>query len=397
MKNILKIITIFLLFFTLNVKALEFDITSKNAILYNLDSNEVLYEKLSDEKVQIASLTKLMTALITVENVDDINRQIIITSEDLRGLTENNLVTAGFTLGQSVTYKDLLYGLLLPSGADAATALSRNVSDTFIDLMNEKAVKLKMNSTHFSNVIGLDDENNYSTAKDLSILYKEVLKSDILKEIITSKEYTTSDGSLTFKSTISRNANKYGIDVHYILGGKTGTTDGAGLCLASIASENEVNYMLITLGAIYDKKAPHHIEDAKVIYDYFIQNYSNQKIVDKTVSYKTLKTKYLKEDKIKLYPKEDIVKYLPNNYDKNDVKYKYDGVEEVDIFTNKKLGELKIYYKDELINTQKVKLNTKIHFDLFKFLKGNIIYILAIITILFIIIKILLRKKSIKK
>lgn len=397
MKNILKIITIFLLFFTLNVKALEFDITSKNAILYNLDSNEVLYEKLSDEKVQIASLTKLMTALITVENVDDINRQIIITSEDLRGLTEKNLVTAGFTLGQSVTYKDLLYGLLLPSGADAATALSRNVSDTFIDLMNEKAVKLKMNSTHFSNVIGLDDENNYSTAKDLSILYKEVLKSDILKEIITSKEYTTSDGSLTFKSTISRNANKYGIDVHYILGGKTGTTDGAGLCLASIASENEVNYMLITLGAIYDKKAPHHIEDAKVIYDYFIQNYSNQKIVDKTVSYKTLKTKYLKEDKIKLYPKEDIVKYLPNNYDKNDVKYKYDGVEEVDIFTNKKLGELKIYYKDELINTQKVKLNTKIHFDLFKFLKGNIIYILAIITILFIIIKILLRKKSIKK
>ena len=395
MKNILKIITLFLLFFTLNAKALEFDISSKNVLLYNLDSNEVLYEKQSDEKVQIASLTKLMTALITVENVEDINRQVIISNEDLNGLTEQNLVTAGFTLGQTVTYKDLLYGLLLPSGADAATALSRNISDSFIDLMNEKAVKLKMNNTHFSNVIGLDDENNYSTAKDLSTLYKEVLKSDILKEIITSKEYTTSDGSLTFKSTISRNANKYGIDVHYILGGKTGTTDGAGLCLASIASENEVNYMLITLGATYDKKTPHHIEDAKVIYDYFIQNYSNQKIVDKTVSYKTLKTKYLKEDKVKLYPKEDIVKYLPNDFDKKDVKFEYDGVEEIDIFTKKNIGNLKIYYMDKLIDTQKVKLKDKLHFDLFKFLKGNIIYIISSIIILFIIIKII--KKSINK
>lgn len=386
MKKIL--LTFCIIFTTFNVSALEID--SKNAIMYNLDNGEILFEKDSNQRIQIASLTKIMTALITLENIDDIDKQVVITYNDLKGLQEENLVTAGFTVGQIVTYRDLLYGLLLPSGADAAMTLSRNVSDNFIDMMNEKASKLKMKDTHFTNAIGLDDENNYSSAKDLSILFKKTLENKIFKEIITSKNYTTSDGKLNFKSTIVKNANKYGIDISYLLGGKTGTTDGAGLCLASIAFANDVNYMLITLGAPYDKVRPHHIDDAKVVYDYFINNYSNQKVVDKKVVYKTLKTKYLKEDKIKLYPNEDIIKYLPNNYDKNDVKYIYKGVKEVNIFTGKKLGELKIYYKKELLSKQKIILKSKMHFSIYKFIKENIIYI---VIVLVFILSIMIKKK----
>lgn len=391
-----KVLFILLLFFTFNVSALELDISSKNAILYNLDSDEVLYEKGVSDRIPIASLTKIMTALITLENIDDLDRQVIITYDDLKGLVEENLVTAGFTVGEALTYKDLLYGLLLPSGADAARALENNVSDSFIDLMNEKALKLNLKDTHFSNSIGLDSTDNYSSAHDMFLLFKEALKNNTFKEIITSKEYTTSDGRLTFKSTISRNASKYGIDVPYILGGKTGTTDGAGLCLASVAFSNDVNYLLVTLGAPYDKVSPHHIEDAKVIYDYFINNYSNQKIVDKKISYKSLKTKYLKEDEIKLYPSEDIYKYLPNNYDKNDIKYEYDGESEVNIFTKNNLGTLKIYYKDELLKKEKVLLKVKKEFDIGKFIKSNVLYILFI-TILFVFLRKVIKLKKCNK
>ena len=379
------IIILILIMIPYSVKALELNISSKNAILYNADSNEVLYEKDSQKKVQIASLTKIMTALVVIENTNDLDKQITITKDDFKGITEANLVTAGFTNGQVVTYRDLLYGLLLPSGADAAKALVRNTvgsEEEFIKLMNQKAEKLKLKNTHFSNVIGLDDENNYSTAEDLLIIFKEALKNKEFTEIIKTKEYKTTDGKLILKSTIQKNAKAFNIEVPYIQGGKTGTTSGAGLCLATIASEKETNYILITLGALYDKKAPHHIEDAKTIYDYFIQNYSNIKIVDKKKSFKTLKTKYAKEEKLKVYPEKDVIKYLPNNYNEKDIKYKYKGVEVVTPFTKEKLGIVKIYYKNKLIDTQNIYLKGKLHISIINIFKENILIIIGVILII---------------
>ena len=138
MKKILSLIIIFILFIG-KINALELNISSESAILYNLDSGEVLYEKNSDEVRQIASLTKIMTALVTIENVDNLDKQVILTKEDFAGLIEANAVQAGFTNGEVVTYKDLLYGLLLPSGADAAKAIARNVGgseENFINKMN---------------------------------------------------------------------------------------------------------------------------------------------------------------------------------------------------------------------------------------------------------------------
>ena len=392
MKKSLKILLISLIILIpTNIKALELDISSKNAILYNIDSKEIVYEKNAEDKVQIASLAKIMTAIITLENVDDLNKQIIMTKEDYKGVAEANLVTSGFTIGETVTYKDLLYGLLLPSGADAAKALARNIAgseENFIKLMNKKTKELKLKNTNFSNVIGLDDKNNYSSAKDLLIIFNEAIKNEEFKNIIKTKEYTSSDGKLTLKSTIQKNAKIFNIKVPYILGGKTGTTTGAGLCLATIASQDNINYILITLGATYDKKAPHHIEDAKTIYDYFMENYSNQKIVDKTKSFKEIKAKYSKESKIKLYPEKDIIKYLPNNYDKNDVKYEYNGIETVTPFTKEKLGTLKIYYKEDLLDNQTIYLKQKIPFSITNFIKENIIIAsLVTISIIIIIIK----------
>ena len=119
-----------------------------------------------------------------------------------------------------------------------------------------------------------------------------------------------------------------------------------------------------------------------------MENYSNQKIVDKTKSFKEIKAKYSKESKIKLYPEKDIIKYLPNNYDKNDVKYEYNGIETVTPFTKEKLGTLKIYYKEDLLDNQTIYLKQKIPFSITNFIKENIIIAsLVTISIIIIIIK----------
>lgn len=399
MKKILSLIIIFILFIG-KINALELNISSESAILYNLDSGEVLYEKNSDEVRQIASLTKIMTALVTIENVDNLDKQVILTKEDFAGLIEANAVQAGFTNGEVVTYKDLLFALLLPSGADAAKAIARNVGgseENFINKMNEKAKELNLKNTKFSTVIGLDDENNYSTAKEVSIIFKEALKNKTFKEIITTKEYQTSDGKLTFKSTIQSNAKRYEIDIPYVLGGKTGTTNGAGLCLATIAKANDVNYMLVTLGALYDKKAPHNIEDAKIVYDYFIENYSNKIIIDKDKPFKKIKVKYSNVEEINLYPNKSITKYLENNYNKDDIKLIYNGKKELTPFNKKeeKLGTLKIYYQDKLIDTQNIILNENINFNIISFIKEEIVIIsIVLILLILIIIKICMKKRT---
>ena len=399
MKKILSLIIIFILFIS-KINALELNISSESAILYNLDSGEVLYEKNSDEVRQIASLTKIMTALVTIENVDNLDKQVILTKEDFAGLIEANAVQAGFTNGEVVTYKDLLFALLLPSGADAAKAIARNVGgseENFINKMNEKAKELNLKNTKFSTVIGLDDKNNYSTAKEVSIIFKEALKNKTFKEIITTKEYQTSDGKLTFKSTIQSNAKRYEIDIPYVLGGKTGTTNGAGLCLATIAKANDVNYMLVTLGALYDKKAPHNIEDAKIVYDYFIENYSNKIIVDKDKSFKKIKVKYSNVEEINLYPNKSITKYLENNYNKDDIKLIYNGKKELTPLNKKeeKLGTLKIYYQDKLIDTQNIILNENISFNIISFIKEEIVIIsIVLILLILIIIKICMKKRT---
>ena len=401
MKKVLSFLLIFVLFIA-KTSALELDISSKNAILYNLDNGEVLYEKGADEKVSIASLTKIMTALVALENIDNIDEQIVLTKEDFEGLVEANAVQAGFTVGEVVTYKDLLYGLLLPSGADAAKALARNIAgseEAFIEKMNTKVAKLNLKSTHFSTVIGLDDSANFSTAKEVATIFKEALKNEQFKTIITTQNYTSSDGKIKFNSTIQSNAKKYNIEIPYVLGGKTGTTSDAGLCLATIAKENGVNYMLITLGATYDKKAPHNIEDAKTIYDYFIKNYGNQLVVNKEKSFMEIKTKYTDDETLKLYPTKNITLYLKNDYNKNGIKYVYNGKGEITPFDKKgeKLGTLNIYYQDKLLDTQDIILNKNLKFNLLSFIKEEFIkIIIAIVSIIIIISSIIMIRKKIK-
>ena len=266
-----KIIFFAICFFLFHsvIFASQLDISSTHAILYQLDENKILYEKKSDERTKIASITKLMTAIIVVENVKNLDEKVRLRQEDFFGLIEQNAATASFISGEEVTYRDLLYGLLLPSGADAAQALTRLVSNgekNFVEKMNQKAKKMGLLNTHFENATGFDSKNHYSTVKEVSQIFQYALKIPTLKKILTTNSYTTSNKRLTFSSTVL----KHKPIIPYLQGGKTGTTNGAGLCLASFAHMDGANFLLVTTGAPYDKKSPHNFQDAKTIYEYFI-------------------------------------------------------------------------------------------------------------------------------
>lgn len=400
MKRLLQIILIVILLFTSNVKA--FEINSKNAILINLNEDMVLYEKNSEENTKIASLTKIMTALVVLDKVENLDDKITLTNEDFKGLADAHAAVAGFKVGQTVSYRDLLYGLLLPSGADAALALVRNVAESnekFVELMNNKAKELKLENTIFVNSTGLDQEGQKSTVKDVSILFKYALKNKEFVKIIKSNSYTTSDQKITFKNGIKSKAKSIGMN--YLLGGKTGTTYDAGLCLATIASYNDVDYMLVTTNAPYPSNNPVNYLDAKTIYDYYMNNFSYKILVNKGDKLVTIKTKNSNPDEIIFKADKDIKKYLNNDYKKEDVKLKYEG-KNVLSYKNKKgekVGKVSIYYKDKKIDTVDIILKEKIKFNLKKYLRSNnnIIMIVVFIIIFFIFIKIKFKKKKRKK
>ena len=383
MKKIYAIILTFFISISF-VYAEEFDVSSKNIILYNLNDNTVLYNINEDEKVSIASLTKIMTSIVAIENINDLNEFVVIKNKDFEGL--NGYSKAGFKVNDKVTYLDLLYGILLPSGADAVNAIINNTLgyDSFINQMNELAKKIGMNNTSFSNPVGMDDENNYSSAKDVSILLSYALKNDTFKKIFTTKSYTTTNGIKLLRTV---DVYKNGLNTDEILGAKTGFTLDAGRCLASTANLNNVDYMLIVLGS-NPLNASSAIKDSLTIYDYYKDNYSYQKVLSKETEIKRLPIEKSKEKEYIIYGNDDIEMYLKNNAD---ITYEYDGVEKVKYNTKKGalLGKINIYNGDNLLASLDVHLDKNIKYN------PSIIIIILTIILLYMFWKIV--KKLLKR
>ena len=179
MKKILMFLCCFFVF-TTNILALE--INSSNAVVYNLNEDEIVFEKNSNEVISIASLTKIMTTIVAIENIKNLDEKVTIKSRDFVTLYEEGASLAGFEVGQTVTYRDLLYGTFLPSGAEATQALAFNLTgsiESFVELMNQKATEIGLTNTHFANTTGLDNKDNYSTVVDVAKLLKYALKNDI--------------------------------------------------------------------------------------------------------------------------------------------------------------------------------------------------------------------------
>lgn len=250
-------------------------LNSPNAILVRLKDHSILMQKNSDEKIYPASLTKMMTALVAIENLPDTKEKIRLTNATFNGLYEAHASMAGFQPGEEVQPIDLLYGVMLPSGAECCIGLADQIAGSeqnFVDLMNQKAVELGMENTHFENTTGLHDENHYTTVKDLAILLSYALQNDMFREIFTASKHSTLPTNkhlegITFYSTTFEKLNDNNIDGGKILGGKTGYTEEAGLCLASLAEVDNQEYIMISAGAQGDHHSEqYNITDAVAVY-----------------------------------------------------------------------------------------------------------------------------------
>ncbi|MDP4008667.1 MAG: D-alanyl-D-alanine carboxypeptidase family protein [Candidatus Peregrinibacteria bacterium] len=228
-------------------------LTAVSALVLDVNSNKILYEKNIEQKLPIASLTKIMTAIVAIESVDNL--------DDVATVSRNAALITGsrawLQQGEKITYKNLLYSMLINSGNDAAVAIAENISgseELFVQKMNAKAENLGMQNTHFANPHGLDDPDNYSTAKDLGILAGYAIKKSFIRSIIDIKEMEfQSVSGITHKLI---NTNKLlGVDPE-IKGLKTGSTLSAGECLISLAINpygNEIVTVILNSSARFNE------------------------------------------------------------------------------------------------------------------------------------------------
>ncbi|MGE7909600.1 D-alanyl-D-alanine carboxypeptidase family protein [Lysinibacillus xylanilyticus] len=254
---------------------LDVNLHSSNAILVNLDTNKILLDKASDEIIYPASLTKLMTVLVAIENIPNIQDKILLPKSIFKDLYEENASMAGFLPNEEVTAEDLLYGSMLPSGADASIGLADYIAGSerkFVKLMNEKAKQLGMKNTHFKNATGLHHSDHYTSVKDISILLQYALTNNTFRDIYTAERYSIKSTNLhpegmTLTSRMFKNLYTNENTRGEIIGGKTGYTEQAGLCLASLATINGEEYILVTVGAKGDSRTEQfNITDALAVY-----------------------------------------------------------------------------------------------------------------------------------
>ena len=220
------------------------NINSRAAIVIDRNSNTILYGKNEKEKRKMASTTKIMTCIIVLEN-GNLN-DIVEVSKKSAGTGGSRL---GLKTGDKITVKDLLYGLMLCSGNDAAVALAEHVGgsiEDFSKLMNDKAAKLNLENTHFVTPHGLDNDEHYTTAYELALLSNYALKNKDFAQIVGTKSYTVTINNYT--KTLS-NTNELLGTLNGIYGIKTGFTNGANRCLVTASKRGNMDIICVVLGA----------------------------------------------------------------------------------------------------------------------------------------------------
>ena len=249
---------------------------SESIFVREVDGNKDIISKNSDKKMYPASLTKIMTTVVALDYIDNLDEQVQMDKEIYQEMVNKNSSMVGFLGNEVVTYRDLIYGIMLKSGGEATGTIAKRIGgsiDNFVMLMNDRAAEMGMNSTHFTNPEGLDDENQYTTAEDMYILLNYALKNPVFKDIFTSETYTSTPTldhpeGIFMQSTVLEHIEQN--DKYQILGGKSGTTGKAGLCWATLGTKNGKEYIVITLNAPLDNlKNPTLLqkEDLLKIYD----------------------------------------------------------------------------------------------------------------------------------
>jgi D-alanyl-D-alanine carboxypeptidase len=332
-----KIILLFICLFIFIINTNAIETSGDGVILMDQDSGRVLYAKNISKSKLIASTTKIMTALIAIES-NQLDDTVIIDDSVLKSYGSGIYIQ----IGEEIKLRDLVYGLMLRSGNDAAIAIADYLGglDDFVEKMNEKAKKIGMKNTNFINPHGLDEEtSNTSTAYDMAILTKYANKYDEYKKIVGTKKYVV---KTNYKTYVWFNKNKLLTSYKYATGGKTGYTKKSNRTLVTTATKNHFNLIVVTLDD------PNDWSTHKTLYEYGFKTYKKYKVLNKDKF--NIDSDYYNE---KLYVKNDY--YYPLKSDELNnmtIKIKLDKIKKYKDKDN--VGIAKIYYKDTLVHNEKI-------------------------------------------
>ena len=360
------------LLFHLVVRADDLSLSAKSAILIEESTGNVIYELNPDEKLNPASMTKIMSLILIMEKIDE--GKIKLTDDVTVSKEAASMGGSQVYINEGEVYQvgELLKAVAIASANDAVYALSEKVSgskEKFVEEMNNKAKELNLQNTHFMNPHGLDEENHYSSARDMSIMARELLKHEQILEYTSKYEdyFKKKDGSNIWLVNTNKLVKFYeGMD-----GLKTGYTSSAGYCLTATSQKDNLRFISVVMG---EESIEKRTEDTLKLLNYGFNTVKKEVILDKSKIIDSKKLYLSNKDKVNIYLKNDIVKIT--NLDDDKVKYKYDikyNDIKYPIKNGSSIGNIKVtddkgnIFKEDLVVHEEVK---KISF--IKLFKRNI-------------------------
>lgn len=321
--------------------------SAKSMALVDANNYRLLVGKNCDEKLPMASTTKIVTALTVLNNCSDINEEVLISDKAI-GIPGTSIY---LKKGEKLTIKELLLGLMLSSGNDAAVALAIHISGSiqeFCEAMNKTANDCGAKNSSFDNPHGLDSKNHYTTAIDLALITSKALENEMFREIVTTKN-TTIKGTNENELRYLRNKNKLLTKLEGCIGVKTGFTNDAGRCLVSAVEKEGKRLVCVVLncGPMF--------EESMDILNYGLNNYTNYELLTPYNFISNVPVINGKKDKCKVYTKNGCI-YLLNSLERSKIEYVYDIPATIESGLPKDyvIGELRIYLDKNLIFSEKI-------------------------------------------
>ena len=348
-----------------DVTAPEF--TSNVVYVESLDYGTVIFNKNSNVRVPMASLTKITTALVVLENCENLDDKITVQQSSIDIIAGTDSSTAGIKAGEILTVRQLLNLLLIRSANEAACILADYIAGSnaaFVDMMNEYVTNLGCKDTHYINCHGLDGDEHYTTAEDLAIIIKQALKNETFVEIDSQAQYTLAATNLreeiTYSTTNLLMVKNSGYYYEYCSGIITGSTSKAGYCLASTAEKNGCKYLCIILGgkSVGSNAANGAFKETVSAYNWVFSNIKRSKVVEKATVVDVVDVSLAKKtDHVRLIPSEEVFALVPSSTDisseilietvegsiPNDIK--------APIKAGDVLGKANVTYKGEILAT----------------------------------------------
>lgn len=350
----------------------DFTLTSKAVYLENLDTGLVLYEKNADQQMYPASLTKIMTAILVLENVKDLDQETAaypMWIQDM--LYGTNASLGGLIVGEKLTIRQLLTSALVQSGNESAMILAGYVGSggmadfmprditSFVEMMNDKAKALGCTGTHFTNPTGLHSDNHYSTARDMAIMAKYAMQNPVFASLV--KNYAVQLGQTNKHSDLwqySTNKMLLTSSPYYyapVVGIKTGSTDEAGRCVISQAEDNGYRYFCVVMGAPSTAAEPFpNFIETRQLYRWAFGTFSLKTLLEQGELMAEVPVKYSGDGKIaKLAVKDDVVKLLRNDISSDSIIYHTELPESIEapVAAGDSVGTLHIMLMGEEIGT----------------------------------------------